>query len=124
MHDVCIDSAGTGGFHTGEAPDRRASAAALQRGYDIRALRARAVVDEDFERFDLILAMDQSNLNNLRARAPAQARAQLMMDFASGDWPCEVPDPYFGGDDGFERVLDMLEAASCGLLEQLAKPSC
>ena len=93
---VQIDSAGTGGYHTGEPPDRRATAAALKRGYDLRAQRARAVADEDFSRFDLILAMDQSNLDNL-------------------------PDPYYGGDDGFEQVLDMLEAASAGLLEHLAK---
>lgn len=122
---VCIDSAGTGGFHAGDAPDHRASAAALKRGYDIRGLRARAVVEEDFHRFDLILAMDQNNLDNLRARAPVHARAQLrlMMEFAP-EWPCEVPDPYFGADDGFERVLDMLEAASDGLLKQLAHPPC
>ncbi|MEH6500451.1 MAG: low molecular weight protein-tyrosine-phosphatase [Pseudoalteromonas distincta] len=119
---VQIDSAGTGGYHTGEPPDRRATAAALKRGYDLRAQRARAVADEDFSRFDLILAMDQSNLDNLRARAPANAKAQLglFMAFAP-DWPAEVPDPYYGGDDGFERVLDMLEAASAGLLEHLAK---
>tara|TARA_R110002020_G_scaffold190053_2_gene389428 strand:+ start:18250 stop:18711 length:462 start_codon:yes stop_codon:yes gene_type:complete len=119
---VQIDSAGTGGYHTGEPPDRRATAAALKRGYDLRAQRARAVADEDFSRFDLILAMDQSNLDNLRARTPANAKAQLglFMAFAPG-WPAEVPDPYYGGDDGFEQVLDMLEAASAGLLEHLAK---
>ena len=119
---VQIDSAGTGGYHTGEPPDRRATAAALKRGYDLRAQRARAVADEDFSRFDLILAMDQSNLDNLRARAPANAKAQvgLFMAFAPG-WSAEVPDPYYGGDDGFEQVLDMLEAASAGLLEHLAK---
>jgi protein-tyrosine phosphatase len=119
---VQIDSAGTGGYHTGEPPDRRATAAALKRGYDLRAQRARAVADEDFSRFDLILAMDQSNLDNLRARAPTNAKAQLglFMAFAPG-WPAEVPDPYYGGDDGFEQVLDMLEAASTGLLEHLAK---
>lgn len=119
---VQIDSAGTGGYHTGEPPDRRATAAALKRGYDLRAQRARAVADEDFSRFDLILAMDQSNLDNLRARAPTNAKAQLglFMAFAPG-WPAEVPDPYYGGDDGFEQVLDMLEAASAGLLEHLAK---
>lgn len=119
---VQIDSAGTGGYHTGEPPDQRATAAALKRGYDLRAQRARAVADEDFSRFDLILAMDQTNLDNLRARAPANAKAQLglFMAFAP-DWPAEVPDPYYGGDDGFEQVLDMLEAASAGLLEHLAK---
>ena len=124
-HEVSIDSAGTGGYHTGEPPDQRATAAALKRGYDLRMQRARAVADEDFEQFDLILAMDQSNLDNLLARAPANARARigLFMDYAP-DWPREVPDPYFGGEAGFEQVLDMLEAASRGLLEDLARSSC
>ncbi|MBQ0776092.1 MAG: low molecular weight phosphotyrosine protein phosphatase [Pseudomonas sp.] len=125
QHEVSIDSAGTGGYHTGEPPDQRATAAALKRGYDLRMQRARAVADEDFEQFDLILAMDQSNLDNLLARAPANARARigLLMDYAP-DWPREVPDPYFGGEAGFEQVLDMLEAASRGLLEELARTSC
>lgn len=125
QHEVSIDSAGTGGYHTGEPPDQRATAAALKRGYDLRMQRARAVADEDFEQFDLILAMDQSNLDNLLARAPANARARigLLMDYAP-DWPREVPDPYFGGEAGFEQVLDMLEAASRGLLEDLARTSC
>lgn len=125
QHEVSIDSAGTGGYHTGEPPDKRATAAALKRGYDLRMQRARAVADEDFEQFDLILAMDQSNLDNLLARAPASARARigLLMDYAP-DWPREVPDPYFGGEAGFEQVLDMLEAASRGLLEDLARSSC
>ncbi|KAA0696942.1 low molecular weight phosphotyrosine protein phosphatase [Halopseudomonas laoshanensis] len=125
QHEISIDSAGTGGYHTGEPPDQRATAAALKRGYDLRMQRARAVADEDFEQFDLILAMDQSNLDNLLARAPANARARigLLMDYAP-DWPQEVPDPYFGGEAGFEQVLDMLEAASRGLLEDLARTSC
>ncbi|MBQ0741926.1 MAG: low molecular weight phosphotyrosine protein phosphatase [Pseudomonas sp.] len=125
QHEISIDSAGTGGYHTGEPPDQRATAAALKRGYDLRMQRARAVADEDFEQFDLILAMDQSNLDNLLARAPANARARigLLMDYAP-DWPREVPDPYFGGEAGFEQVLDMLEAASRGLLEELARTSC
>ncbi len=125
QHEVSIDSAGTGGYHTGEPPDQRATAAALKRGYDLRMQRARAVADEDFEQFDLILAMDQSNLDNLIARVPANTRARvgLLMDYAP-DWPREVPDPYFGGEAGFEQVLDMLEAASRGLLEDLARTSC
>lgn len=122
---ISIDSAGTGGYHAGDPPDARAIAAALKRGYDLRTQRARAVTDKDFETFDLILAMDQSNLDNLRARAPAaaQARLGLLMDYAP-DWPREVPDPYFGGDSGFELVLDMLEAASRGLLADLARNAC
>lgn len=117
---ISIDSAGTGGYHAGEPPDRRATAAALKRGYDIRGQRARAVTDADFEEFDLLLAMDQSNLDNLMARAPASARerVKLFMSYAP-EWPQEVPDPYFGGGEGFEQVLDMIEAAADGLLGQL-----
>lgn len=123
--DIEVDSAGTGGYHQGEAPDRRATAAARQRGYDITHLRARAVTDSDFERFDLILAMDRSNLENLLDRAPESVRQRigLFMDYAPG-WPEEVPDPYFGGAEGFEQVLDMLEAASDALLDSLESRPC
>ena len=116
-----IDSAGTGGYHAGEPPDRRAQAAARQRGYDLSGQRARAVRPSDFQQFDLILAMDRSNLENLLRVAPANcaARVRLFMSYAPA-WPAEVPDPYFGGDQGFEQVLDMLEAASEALLEEVA----
>lgn len=114
-----VDSAGTGGYHEGEPPDRRASAAARKRGYDLSSQRARAVRDSDFNEFDLVLAMDNSNLQNLLARAPVTAhdKIRLFMSYAPG-LAQEVPDPYFGGDDGFEQVLDMLEAAADALLDQ------
>jgi len=114
-----VDSAGTGGYHAGEAPDRRAQLAARRRGYDLSAQRARAVCADDFEQFDLILAMDRSNLENLLRVAPANcaARIRLFMSYAPS-LSAEVPDPYFGGDEGFEQVLDMLEAASAGLLDE------
>ncbi|MGY8810297.1 MAG: low molecular weight protein-tyrosine-phosphatase [Pseudomonadales bacterium] len=114
-----VDSAGTGGYHTGEPPDKRATSAAHKRGYDLSRQRARAVRDSDFNEFDLILAMDNSNLQNLLARAPevTHTKIQLFMSVAP-QLPQEVPDPYFGGDDGFEQVLDMLETAADALLDR------
>ncbi|MEH6564547.1 MAG: low molecular weight protein-tyrosine-phosphatase [Halopseudomonas sp.] len=119
QQNFVVDSAGTGGYHTGESPDKRATAAARKRGYDLSVQRARAVRDSDFVDFDLILAMDKSNLQNLLARAPAstQARIQLFMSILP-QGPEEVPDPYFGGADGFEQVLDMLEQAADAWLDQ------
>ena len=116
-----VDSAGTAGYHIGEPPDPRAAAAGARRGYDLRALRARLVESEDFERFDLILAMDEENLRVLRGRAPAVAhgRLRLFLEFAPAGSPAEVPDPYYGGPNGFEEVLDLAEAAARGLLEYL-----
>jgi low molecular weight protein-tyrosine phosphatase len=116
-----VDSAGTAGYHIGEPPDPRAAAASARRGYDLRALRARLVEPEDFERFDLILAMDEENLRVLRGRAPAAAHGQLrlFLEFAPTGTPAEVPDPYYGGPNGFEEVLDLAEAAARGLLEYL-----
>lgn len=109
---VQIDSAGTGDWHVGKAPDRRATAAARRRGYDLGGLRARTVEVEDFHRFDHILAMDRSNLADLEAMAPpdCHARIGLLLDYGSAD-ETEVPDPYYGGDDGFHRVLDLIEDA-------------
>ena len=119
QHAYRVDSAGTGGYHAGEPPDRRAQAAARRRGYDISGQRARAVRDGDFHEYDLILAMDRSNLANLLQRAPANCRAQVRLFMAGAEgWPQEVPDPYFGGEQGFEQVLDMLEAASDALLAE------
>ncbi|HSY06111.1 MAG TPA: low molecular weight protein-tyrosine-phosphatase [Steroidobacteraceae bacterium] len=118
---VEVDSAGTAGYHIGEPPDPRAAAAGARRGYDLKALRARMVEPEDFERFDLILAMDEDNLRVLRRRAPAVAhgRLRLFLEFAPAGTPAEVPDPYYGGPNGFEEVLDLAEAATRGLLEHL-----
>jgi len=116
-----VDSAGTAGYHVGDAPDPRMRAAAARRGYDLTALRARIVEPADFERFDLILAMDRENLAVLQRRAPetARARVRLFLEFAPQDEPEEVPDPYYGGPNGFEEVLDLIESAARGLLSHL-----
>ena len=118
-----IDSAGTAGYHIGDAPDSRSQAAAHRRGYDMSPLRARIVEAADFERFDLILAMDTNNLEVLRRRAPAlqRDRVRLFLEFAPDCGLDEVPDPYYGGPAGFEQVLDLVEEASRGLLSHLRK---
>ncbi|MBR8066933.1 low molecular weight phosphotyrosine protein phosphatase [Burkholderia ambifaria] len=118
---IAIDSAGTGDWHVGEPPDTRAQAAARTRGYDLSALRARQVSAADFERFDLLLAMDEANLAELRRRCPPQYRdkVRLLMEFAAGAAETEVADPYFGGAQGFEQVLDQVERACAGLLGAL-----
>ena len=106
---VQVDSAGTGSWHVGSPPDARSQRHALRRGYDLSALRARKVVDADFSRFDLLLAMDHDNLADLERLRPdgGGANAELLL-FAT----TEVPDPYAGGPDGFDRVLDIVEQAS------------
>ncbi|MBN3790575.1 low molecular weight protein-tyrosine-phosphatase [Burkholderia sp. Ac-20353] len=118
---VEIDSAGTGDWHVGEPPDARAQTAASARGYDLSALRARQVGVADFERFDLLLAMDEANLAELRRRCPPQFRGKLrlLMAFAPQALETEVADPYFGGAQGFEQVLDQCEDACRGLLDTL-----
>ncbi|MBX5462866.1 MAG: low molecular weight phosphotyrosine protein phosphatase [Steroidobacteraceae bacterium] len=118
-----VDSAGTAGYHIGDPPDPRSQEAARRRGYDMARLRARIVQPEDFERFDLLLAMDRSNLEVLRRRAPPayRERVRLFMEFAPETGLLEVPDPYYGGPTGFEQVLDLVEAASRGLLDHLRK---
>lgn len=119
--NVFVDSAGTHDYHVGEPPDARARAAASRRGIDISHMRARQVSREDFERFDLILAMDEDNLRELRGRAPRthHERIRLLMEFAPNAPRRIVPDPYYGGEQGFEEVLDLLEEASAGLIEHL-----
>jgi protein-tyrosine phosphatase len=121
-HGVRVDSAGTHDYHVGEPPDARAQEHARRRGYDLSGLRARQVVIEDFESFELILAMDRGHLAILRRIAPPPHRhkLRLFMEFAPGWRAEEVPDPYYGGPAGFERVLDMVEAAARGLLAELA----
>ena len=116
-----LDSAGTGNWHIGQPPDRRATEAASRRGIEISDLRARTVSDEDFDRYDYILAMDELNLVTLRDRCPAQyhAKISLLMDFAGPPFNRNVPDPYYGGPAGFEQVLDLLEEAGRGLLREL-----
>ena len=118
---VEIDSAGTAAYHVGSPPDSRTRQAALRRGYDMSALRARVVEPQDFGRFDLILAMDRQNFDALRQRAPATAhqRIRLFLEFAPDTDTTEVPDPYYGGPNGFEEVLDLVEAASRGLLRHV-----
>lgn len=121
--EVTIASAGLGDWHIGEPPDRRSQAAALRRGVDMSAQRARQFDDEDFSRFDLILAMDRENLDALQRRAPGQhrRRVRLFLEFAEQRDVDEVPDPYYGGQAGFERVLDLTEVAARGLLDYLRR---
>ena len=120
---VTADSAGTHGYHVGEPPDPRAQKAAAKRGYDLSALRARTIESADFQRFDLILAMDQEHHAILSriAGSSADHKLKLMMSYAQRFKEREVPDPYYGGPQGFERVLDMLEDAARGLLESLRR---
>jgi protein-tyrosine phosphatase len=115
---IHIDSAGTHDYHIGDAPDGRTQRAALQRGYDMSSLRGRQVVTEDFSRFDYVLAMDEANLSILKRLRPrdAQRHLGLFLEFAEHSVEHEVPDPYYGGADGFEKVLDMVEDAASGLL--------
>ena len=116
-----IDSAGTGDYHIGAPPDSRAQESAKRRGYDLSTLRARKVAPADFERFDFILAMDRENLQVLTRSAPAAVRdrIRLFLEFAPHPGAAEIPDPYYGGSNGFEEVLDLIEEASRGLLEHL-----
>lgn len=117
--EVLVDGAGTSGWHIGSPPDGRAQTAAGKRGYDLSGLRGRQIAPEDFNRFDLILAMDNSNLAKLQAACPADADAEirLFLDYAAHLPEREVPDPYYN--DGFDRVLDLLEEASAGLVRVL-----
>ena len=123
MSDIIrVDSAGTHAYHTGEPPDRRAILAAQKRGVDLSDIRARRIAVSDFESFHFVLAMDDSNLRNLRELCPdAYAdRLRLFLDFSGAAGEREVPDPYYGGALGFERVLDLVEEAADGLLQSLA----
>lgn len=120
---VEIDSAGTHAYHVGNPPDPRAQATARRRGLELSDLRARQVCQKDFERFDYILAMDEDNYYSLSLICPLehQGKLKLLMEYA-GHWgEREVPDPYYGGDQGFERVFDMVEEACRGLLEEIRR---
>lgn len=121
---ILADSAGTHGYHVGEPPDRRAQASAADRGYDLSSLRARRVERADFQRFDLIVAMDRGHFTILSRMAEPSAahKLKLMMSYAGGFEEKDVPDPYYGGPQDFERVLDMLEDAARGLLDFLGRP--
>jgi protein-tyrosine phosphatase len=118
---VEADSAGTHGYHTGSEPDERSIAAAARRGIDMRGLRARTVSPDDFERFDLLLAMDEQIYRRLLQIAPPERRdrVRLFLEYAPSLGRGEVPDPYSGGAEGFEEVLDLVEAAARGLLAAL-----
>lgn len=116
-----IDSAGTHAYHIGESPDSRSQSTALIRGVNLSAQRARKAIAEDFERFDYVIAMDRSNYENLKqiGQASELSKLHLFMDFTQ-DWDNEeVPDPYYGGANGFEEVFDMVQSASEGLLEHI-----
>jgi len=121
LEHIQIDSAGTHDYHIGDSPDARTQRAARQRGYDMSKLRGRQVEVEDFRRFDYVLAMDEANLDILQHLRPrdAQSHLGLFLKFAEHHQEREVPDPYFGGTDGFERVLDMVEDAANGLLKHI-----
>ena len=120
---VEVDSAGTHGYHVGEAPDPRTQRAAAARGYDLSQLRARKVARQDLDYFDLILAMDKTNLDTLRRMAtPEQLdRLGLFMSYAANFDDDEVPDPYYGLGHGFDLVLDMVEDASLGLIGEIKR---
>lgn len=116
-----IDSAGTTGYHVGEPPDARMTRAASKRGYRLDGASRQFTV-QDFTRFDVIIAMDNSNLHNIRRLDPDGSYAEkvhLMLDFHPGKVGQDVPDPYYGGDKGFEKVIDLVEEASQGLLAEL-----
>ena len=113
--ELRIESAGLGDWHVGDPPDERAQHHAKNRGYDLSAQRARQVRGEDFERFDMILAMDRGPLHALQKLAPAHHHAKIRL-FVEGR---DVPDPYYGGPDGFEKVLDLVEARCRRLLQEL-----
>jgi len=117
---VQVDSAGTAPWHSGRAPDVRSQKAALERGYDLSKLRARQVELSDFQEFDLILAMDSSNLRDLQELRPKNARADIDLFLRRYRIsPAEVPDPYHSGAEGFELVLDLLEKGSRALLSEV-----
>lgn len=122
-HHFEFDSAGTHGYHVGNPPDARTRKAAAQRGYDLSSLKARQVNSYDFERFDYILAMDRSNLELLQRACPEdfQRKLSLFLAFGDGFEEDEVPDPYYGGEEGFEHVLDLIEDAATGFLEKIRK---
>ncbi len=116
-----VDSAGTSSYHIGEAPDRRMRQAAAKRGYELNG-HSRRLAREDFQRFDLIVAMDRSNMRQIHAadrRGEYRRKVRLFCDFVPGSGLLDVPDPYYGGHDGFERVLDLLESGAHALLEHL-----
>jgi low molecular weight protein-tyrosine phosphatase len=122
-HRVHVDSAGTHAYHLGEQPDQRATRAAAGRGIDLTRQRARRITPADFARFDYVLAMDSSNLEDLLSICPSEHRGKvhLFLEFAGPSTPRDVPDPYYGGAQGFERVLDLVEDGARGLLDDIRR---
>jgi protein-tyrosine phosphatase len=122
-HLIETASAGTIGYHVGEPPDGRAQLAARRRGYELNRIRARRVAKSDFERFDLLVAMDREHHEHLARLAPEEQahKVRLLLDYASNASVRDVPDPYYGGPQGFETVLDLIEDASRGLLAALCE---
>jgi protein-tyrosine phosphatase len=118
---IVIDSCATGAWHIGQGPDERTQKAALAKGYDLSHLRARRLSLDDFSRFDVILAMDTRNLADVIKKAPENfaGKIQLFMDYSPEKHMLDVPDPYYGGSDGFDRVLSLVEGTCVNLLQQL-----
>ncbi len=121
---ITVDSAGTSAWHIGKGPDSRSIQAAKKRGHHLEHLRARQVTVDDFDEFDVILAMDNSNLSDLEALRPAHFTGHLglFLAFAKNHSESEVPDPYHDGEEGFVHVLDLVEDACDGLLQYLIEP--
>jgi len=116
---IHIESAGTGGYHDGKMADARMRFAAKNRGYELDS-RAQTITKKDFQKFNRIIAMDRNNLRAIHALGDSKSsQLKLLSDYLGDDWPIDVPDPYYGGDDGFEYVLDMLEAACPKILAEL-----
>jgi protein-tyrosine phosphatase len=117
---IKIDSAGTAGYHNGAAPDKRSQAVGLERGYSFKGLKCRKVVEQDFEKFDYILGMDNQNIANLLEACPEefQHKVTLLLSFSVSEEQ-EVPDPYYSGKRGFEYVLDLIEQGADGFIEHL-----
>ena len=124
-HDswITTDSAGTHAYHIGEQPDRRSQQTARSRGIDISDLQGRKAIQRDFEEFDYVLAMDDDNYRNLESMCPSgfEDKLSLFLDFSKEYSETQVPDPYYGGDQGFDHVFDLVESASHGLLENIKK---
>jgi protein-tyrosine phosphatase len=118
-YEVFVDSAGTGAWHVGSPPDERAQKSAGLRGLDLSSQRARRITPEDCDAFDYILTMDEDNYFVAASLCRGRAVVRPFLDFAVDSPEGEVPDPYYGGPDGFERVLDLVEEASEGLLEDI-----
>ena len=117
--EIVVDSAGTAGYHIGKRADLRMIEHASRRGYDLQS-RARKLVADDLEKFDLVIAMDRANFDDIdRLHSEPTAEVKMLSDFLGDDWPTDVPDPYYGGADGFEYVLDMIAAAVPKIIEHL-----